>query len=188
MRKGFLIVVAVAALLAAGCGEEPAGTTDGAETELLPRIDLAGIERLIAEADAQDRVLVIDFWATWCVPCVEMFPGLHAGLKDLGDPVLPVTITLDAPGRLEAAAIAFLKTHHAMKNAYLLEPDSDAQLAVIEKIGPNWNDLVVPAIFVFDPDGRLAGEFLGAADPDEEVRDILGRVRELLSDNSPTEG
>jgi len=155
--------------------EKVAAPATGEQTAVpLPRIDQAGLERLIAESAEQDRVLVIDFWATWCVPCIEMFEPLHKGVKELGPNVRLVSVTLDAL-ETEAAALRFLNRHNAMEDAYLLVPDVDQRLATVEAIGERWNDLVVPAILVFGPDGKLAGEFLGSAD----VEPILTRVRAL---------
>ncbi|QDU72446.1 TlpA family protein disulfide reductase [Mucisphaera calidilacus] len=144
--------------------------------DALPVLDIDGIEALIAESAARDQIVVIDFWATWCVPCVAMFPELHEGLVAMGDDVRAVSITLDAPGKYEQRAIAFLNEHHALKDAYLLVPDTDQQERVVERLGEQWSNLEVPAVFVFGPDGKLAGEFLG---PD--VKGILETTASLRS-------
>ena len=41
-------------------------------------MDLGGLKALVAKAKADHEVLM-DFWATWCRPCVEMFTPLHEG-------------------------------------------------------------------------------------------------------------
>lgn len=157
-------------------GERAADQPATAET--LPVVGLEEIEVIIDEADRNDRVLVIDFWATWCVPCVAMFPDLHAGLKERGDAVRPVSVTLDGPDA-EAKAVDFLKKQNAMEDAYRVEPVGEVQSDIVDALGENWNDVVIPAILIFDQNGELAGEFLEGGDA--TVRAILARVDELTA-------
>jgi len=140
--------------------------------ETLPQIDLEGIQQLIAETAAQDRVLVLDFWATWCVPCVQMFPDIHTLGKELED-VRVVSITVDSPGEYEQQAIRFLHEQHSLDDAFLLDPEGDEQVRVVDAIGPEWSNVAVPAIFVFDREGDLAGEFLSG-----KVQPILESMRQ----------
>lgn len=143
----------------------------------LPVLDLAGIQKLAKETAEQDRVLVIDFWATWCPPCVAQFPAMHEGLVKLGkDKVRPVTITLDAPGKLETKAIEFLAKHHALEDAYRAPEDTDAQIAIVDGIGDKWDQIVVPAVFVFNHDGEIVGQYFNGP---PEVPDMLKQVKEL---------
>lgn len=191
-RLNVLACCAVAAGLAGCSGEVPepqanaAPATqragDATRPASLPVVDLAGLQALVKETAGQDRLLVIDFWATWCVPCVEMFPALHKGLHDLGDDkVRKVTVTLDAPGKFEQAAIAFLSEHGAMADAYLLDPDPDKQEAVPAGIAKKWNTLVVPAILVFDRRGELAAEFVEG----QPAEKIVEHVRALAEQAGP---
>ncbi len=193
-RRLGLGLVGLALLLLVGCAEadshapshengEP-GQTSNTDPSLtvdtkashLQVVDLEGIKTIIAESSDDDRVLVIDFWATWCVPCVEMFPELHKGLVDLGDRVRAVTVTLDDPSR-EAAAIAFLSEQHALTDAYIFKSDSAAQQALVDGLGDRWNNLAVPAILVYDPGKGLVGEFLeGGTTPQ-----IIALVNTLLA-------
>jgi thiol-disulfide isomerase/thioredoxin len=185
-------ILGVLALFVAGCDRsEPAAEaasdphvaeTGDVEPKKLQAVDLDGIKKIIAESAAADQVLVIDFWATWCVPCVEMFPGIHQGLVDrgatglAGAPVRAVSVTLDDSSR-EAGAIAFLREHDALHDAYIIVEDSAAQQAVADGVGQEWNSLVVPAILVYDTNGNLAGEFLEGG----LTQAILNQVDRLLA-------
>lgn len=189
-------IVGLLTVFVAGCDkQEPASASAPAvpaitepdpvvdnEPKNLQVIDLEGIKNLIAEADAADQVLVIDFWATWCVPCIEMFPGIHAGLVErgatglAGAEVRAVTVTMDDPSR-EAAAMDFLWKHDALHDAYIFVNDSAAQQALADGLGEKWNSLAIPAILVYDSQGNLAGEFLEGG----LTRAILDRVDRLLA-------
>jgi thiol-disulfide isomerase/thioredoxin len=192
-RGGSLILLVAAMAAGFGCGdgscERPATPTTTAATAsasalptALPQVALPQLQALIQEAASQDKVLVIDFWATWCAPCVALFPELHEALTALGDGVRPASVTCDAPGPGEKQAIAFLAKHHALTDAYLLKPDPDAQIAVVDALGEQWTNLNPPAIFVFDREGKLAGEFYEGA----TAAQIAAKVSTLLSSSSRT--
>ena len=154
--------------------------TEPTEDLHLQVVALEDVNAIIAETAERDKVLVIDFWATWCVPCVEMFPALHEGLVARGDAVRAVTVTLDDPSR-EPAAIEFLVEHDALHDAYIFKNDSAEQQALADGLGEKWDSLAVPAILVFDAKGNLVGEYLEGGSTDA----ILEHVDRLLGSDKP---
>ncbi len=200
-RISAIVILLILVLFGTGCKDSGAGTDTGSAKETsapptmadmpdvesstradhLEVIDLDGVKELVRQASAERKVLVIDFWATWCVPCVEMLPPLHEGLVARGaghpdGPVRAVTITLDDPTR-EADAVEFLRKHHALHDAFMFLNDSAEQQALADGLGESWNSLAVPAILVYDQSGNLAGEFLEGGMTDA----ILERVDQLLA-------
>jgi len=179
-------------LSACGSANDASPSAESAETqryEKLPRIDMAGIRELIDQAASEDKIVVIDFWATWCVPCVEMFPHLHDGLKALGDRVVAVSITFDSDdvnGKYEKRAIAFLEEQHATEHGYIT-PDPADQEAIVDGIGQDWQNVAPPAVYVFGSDGQLAAEFVGAADPKATAEAIVEKTRSLLEGDTTAE-
>ncbi|MGH3441630.1 MAG: TlpA family protein disulfide reductase [Nitriliruptorales bacterium] len=91
-----LLVLSLAALVAAcGGGEaetqqsglQPLGTLTGGEQlpdAELPRLDGGGV---LATADLRGRPTLLNFWATWCVFCVEEMPALEDVHQDVADEV-----------------------------------------------------------------------------------------------------
>ncbi|MCE9589828.1 MAG: TlpA family protein disulfide reductase [Planctomycetes bacterium] len=159
--------------------------TPAPQEALLPRTDLEGLKKVIAETAAQRKVLVLDFWATWCPPCVALFDPLHRELGAMSDRVRLVSVTLDAD-ETEPAAFRYLREHGAMKDAFLLVPDTNKRLAVVRGLANTWSDLVVPTLLVYDTEGKLAAEIFPQ---DERVEPIVEKVKAVLAGpaTAPTE-
>jgi thiol-disulfide isomerase/thioredoxin len=146
-RRGLLI--ACAALMQ---------TKSQAAGSLTP-LDEAGFRRMVASHHG--KILLIDFWATWCSPCREELPklvDLHAAQKTKGLDF--VTISCDEPEQQSAAA-QFLHTQHAPEPTYIRHAASDD--AFINAIDPKWSG-ALPALFLFDRTGTKIQSFIGETD------------------------
>jgi uncharacterized protein (TIGR03435 family) len=107
------------------------------------------------------KVIVLDFWATWCKPCVEAIPHLNQLAKDLADqPVVFISVTDDAVDRAQA----FLKTT-PMKS--WIGIDTNRQ---------NWARFSVPSIshtIIIGPDTKVKAITLPENVSAQAVRDVL---------------
>jgi len=112
-------MVAVGLVLAAtGCGKMGPGQTSGAVEHSLvgaqaPSFDLTGYSggaKKVALADGAGKVMVVDFWATWCEPCKDSFPHHQALAEKYAGQVVVVGISIDdEPGEIAE----FAKKHGA---------------------------------------------------------------------------
>ncbi len=95
-------------------------------------------------SDYRGRVVLLDFWGTWCVPCRQTMPGiqsLHDKFKDRGFVVLGVTLGGDEAGD----PAAFMKAH-GFTYKILLKGDEMSAL---------YNVAVLPALYLIGDDGKV---------------------------------
>ncbi len=117
--------------------------------EPLAKINEIGYPKMLAAN--KGKVVLVDFWATWCVPCRKEMPEvakLEAKLKARGFVVVP--ISADEPEN-EAAARDFL-TKSGIKNQGFLKAPKDDD-AFIRAIDPKWSG-ELPALVLYDKTGK----------------------------------
>lgn len=145
-----------------------AGAGWAAPDQLLP-YDEKTHQKLIAES--RGKVLLLDFWATWCAPCREEMPllvALHRKYEAKG--LRLITVSADEEED-RAAALKFLQQHKVSPPAYLKKvADDDRFISFVDK---NWSG-ALPALFLYDRQGRLVKSFIGEADMKAVEKAILG--------------
>ena len=119
-------------------------------------------------ADYRGKVVVLDFWASWCVPCRRSFPWLnemHARYEK--DGLVIIGVNLDQE-RAEAAE--FLEKYPA---EFRVHYDSDSSLA--EEFGVRG----MPSSYVIGRDGTIASEHMGfkVRKQDEYEADIVAALK-----------
>jgi thiol-disulfide isomerase/thioredoxin len=155
---------APAAALPTGAGSNPLSQGEMATfvfrktPEPLPAIsfvDATGTAR--TEADLKGRVVLLNLWATWCVPCLKEMPGLDRLQKDLGsDKFEVVALSVDRAG--PDAAKKFLDK---IKVSNLkLYADSSAKAAIsLKAVG-------MPTTLLLNTKGEEIGRLIGPAEWD----------------------
>jgi len=122
-------------------------------------LDEAGFARTLA--GYKGKIVLFDFWASWCHGCREEMPELiklQEKLRNSG--FVLVTVSVDEPGDAPAA-VEFLKEKHAPSPAYLKRARNDE--AFINSVDSNWSG-ALPATFLYGRDGHRAASFIGATD------------------------
>jgi thiol-disulfide isomerase/thioredoxin len=117
-------------------------------------------------ADAKGKVVFLNFWATWCPPCVAEMPSiqrLHEKLKD--DGVVFICVSKEETSKVSQ----FVKEKGLTFPIYTMR---GAPPAIFKTRG-------IPATFILSPDGRIAFKHVGSAkwDDDKSIDFIKGLIK-----------
>jgi len=141
-------------------------------TNLVQPIDESRLKKLLTQA--QGKAVLLNFWATWCDPCVEEFPDLIKLARDFRPHGLEVIlVSLDELEDLNSKIVPFLGKHGVNFRTYFKKTRDDE--VFINTIDAKWSG-AIPATFIYDTQGNLAKRFVAQQSFDtliEAVRPLL---------------
>jgi thiol-disulfide isomerase/thioredoxin len=134
-------------------------------------INEAGFQKLV-EAH-KGKVVLYDFWATWCAPCRAEMPQL-AGLADKFRARGFEVVTISADDREhKASAEKFIQMFRVEGPAYIKQANDDDRF--MNGIDPKWSG-ALPALFLYDKSGHRVRSFIGETEMpvlEKAVRKVL---------------
>ena len=161
---------------ASGSGGGPSGMESALVGKPAPdfSLDLLGGNKRFKLSDNKGQIVVLDFWATWCGPCLQSMPQVERVTKEFRDQgVKLIAVNLqEAPKQISS-----MLERHKLDMTVALDIDG----AVAGKYGAN----AIPQTVIIDKEGKVARLFVGASPHfDEQLREALKAV---LSGNKEPE-
>ena len=154
-RRGLaaLLLGAAGLVLAAPAGADPARFVPWTDATTPPLVlnDLAGALHSVDEY--RGRVVLVNFWATWCEPCRDEMASMQKLRTRLAD--RPFVVVLVNYGEARARVADFVR-RESIAFPVLLDPNQDAVRA--------WRVRLLPSSFLIGPDGRVRYSVIGEID------------------------
>ena len=168
MMKNLQMIILFAALLAvavlAGCSTPAKPASD------VPQFSFSSLEgKTVAMKDLGNKVVIVDFWATWCGPCREEIPHLnqlYSELKGKGLEIVGISMDTDGTDGVKDFTREF-------RIQYPIVMGDD-------KVAESFGGIIgLPTTFIIDRNGRIAKKYVGlppAGDMTKIVKDLVAGV------------
>jgi peroxiredoxin len=156
----------LAILLLSACSSKGAGAGVAPDFSLQ---DTAG--RTVSLTDLRGRYVIIDFWASWCPPCLKSIPELaelHRKYRENG--IAVIGISVDDPGKLDDRALAKFKEQHRID--YTIVRGNNQVIRDYSGSG----GMSLPTMFFVDREGRIVEKLVGflPGRVEKSIKKILG--------------
>ena len=123
-----------------------------------------------ALSSLRGEIVVLDFWAVWCAPCLTAIPALneiHAARETTGAHVVGVAMYSGGPDKVRET----LKKHDSRYTKIMGN----------EELGEEFDVIGYPTYFLIDPEGRIRGKYIGKIEEElprlrKDIAELRGRI------------
>lgn len=116
---------------------------------------------------ATDKALVVNFWATWCKPCIKELPYFEAVQENHKEDVKVILVSLDFPNKLDTQLIPFVRKNKLKSQVILLDDPYENEW--IPRVDSTWSG-AIPATLIIDKGQR---KFYERSFTEEELENEL---------------
>ncbi len=175
------LAVALTALTSCGAPEKKQNAAAQA-VPTIGEVSFASPKELRRLLDAaKGQVVVMNFWATWCPPCVKEMPELAKFWREFdGKGVTFLSVNSDIQSTKDSLVVPFVKSYEVpfpVRVIYVEGTDDLLEQLPLQVDGKAW-DGGLPATFIYAPDGTLAWSTVGPVTHAllaEKVRPLLAK-------------
>jgi thiol-disulfide isomerase/thioredoxin len=97
--------------------------------------------------NGKDSTYVVNFWATWCAPCIKELPHFEKlSAEHRSDKLAVLLVSVDFKSKLNSGVIPFVKRKNLKNEVFLLNESSPQEY--IDRIDPSWSGSIPATIFI----------------------------------------
>ena len=156
-----------------------AATVATAAAPTVTAIDAAGLRQQVAAR--KNKVVVVNFWATWCGPCVEEFPGLVSLQKKYKAKGLDlVTVSFDEPKDVPGKVKPFLRKIGLASGTFANKGGAEIDEGYLKYLEPKLAAdaaIALPRTYIFARNGKLVKTLEGGQTPAQFEKAVAPYVR-----------
>lgn len=178
MKRIFAATLVIIALTTFGCNKHPeeenkipdgsaqyVPDNGGAIDSKAPDFTVTTVnDKQIHLSDYKGKVVIVDFWATWCPPCRKGIPDLIDIQKNYGSDVVVIGISVDTDSKNDV--IPFVKSNGINYQVAYANPEVVQAYGGIESI---------PTSFVIDKNGKIVDKHIGLV-PKSDFTSVIDKL------------
>jgi cytochrome c biogenesis protein CcmG/thiol:disulfide interchange protein DsbE len=180
MKKYLIVIVSFSIMLLAGCSKNASdinkeenstsGSSKGsnnadninADRDKAPDFSLAGPSgKTVSLSDFKGKVVIVDFWATWCPPCRRGIPDLIDLQTQFGDKLAVIGISVDTDTKDRVAS--FAQNFNINYTVLFATPEVVQAYGSIQSI---------PTSFIIDKNGKIVNQHVGLTPKEIYISEI----------------
>ena len=167
------IILIVSLLFLISCTKKEKETVDTIVSENT-EIEVFNFDQLESFLSSNtDKTLVVNFWATWCKPCIKELPYFEAIQTKYKSDVRVILVSLDFSDKLESQLIPFVNENAIQSQVVLLDDPYENEW--IPKVDSTWSG-AIPATLILNDNKRI---FYEKSFTQEELEDELLKFKNI---------
>ena len=139
-----------------------------------PNFTIQDSDRSVTLSQLHGKIVILNFWATWCPPCVDEMPSLEQLQKKFqGKDVTVLAVSLDDDGD---DYHKFLRDHH-IDLLTVRESGRKTDTGVVAPVSSQYGTFKVPETYIIDRNGMIRRKFIGEVNwGQQEIVEYLSRL------------